>query len=45
MLKVEMFGTQNSDMTLSFISFDILLIYKANSAGLRNSPFGMSLVL
>ena len=32
-LKIEMFGTQKSAMTLLFIGFDFLPIYKADSGG------------
>ena len=38
-MKVEMFGTQKSAMSLSFSNFDFLSIYKADSAGSRTYPF------
>ena len=44
-MKVEMFGTQKSAMPLSFNKFDVLPIYKADSAGSRTYPFKDALQL
>ena len=41
-MKVEMFDTQKSAMPPSFNNFDFLLIYKADSAGLRTYPISVS---
>ena len=38
-MKVEILGTQKDAIPLSFSNFDFLLIYKADSAGLRTYPF------